>query len=90
MAAIYGGVTITTAATNILPSDPARRGFLLANNGSNIVYIGLDASVTASNGIQIMPQDKFDLTGEHSVFKGAVWGITSSGTSDVRYWEWTP
>lgn len=90
MSATYNAVTISSTATNILPADNNRRGFMITNNGGNIVYIGFDSSVTSSNGIQILPQDKFDLTGEHNVYKGAVWGITASSTSDVRYWEWTP
>ena len=40
MAAMYGAVSVTTTATLILVSDPARRGFLISNNGGQIVYIG--------------------------------------------------
>lgn len=90
MSASYGATSVTTSATNILAANNGRRGFVIANNGSNIVYIGFDSGVLSSNGIQIMPQDKFELSGEHSTFKGSVWGITSSGAADVRWWDYTP
>lgn len=90
MAASYNAVTVTTAATSILAPSNGRRGFIIKNNGSNIVYIGFDSNVLSTTGMQIMPQDSFTLTGEHGVWKGAVYGITSASTSDVRYWDWTP
>lgn len=89
MSASYNAVTVTTTATKILDATPGRRGFVIANNVSNILYLGLDSSVTSSNGIQLMPQDKWDSAGEHSVFKGAIYGITSTSTMDARYWDWT-
>ena len=89
MSASYGAVSVTTTATLILASTPGRRGFLIGNNGSNIIYIGFDSAVTATTGMQLMPQDRFDQSGEQSVFKGAIWGITSAGASDTRSWQWT-
>lgn len=89
MSASYNAVTVTTAATQILTASSGRRGFVITNNGSNIIYIGFDSSVLSTTGIQIMPQDKFEQSNEHAVFKGAIWGITASSSSDVRYWDWT-
>lgn len=89
MSASYNAVTVTTTATKIMDSTPGRRGFVIANNGSNIVYLGFDSSVTSSNGVQLMPQDKWESTGSQSVFKGSIWGITAANSSDVRYWNWT-
>lgn len=90
MSASYGAVSVGSTATQILPADPGRRGFLISNNGGQIIYIGFDASVTTSTGIQILPQDKFDQIGEHGAYRGAIYGITASSTSDCRFWEWTP
>lgn len=90
MSASYGNVTITTTATSIVaPSVAGRRGFVLTNNGSVVLYLGFDSSVSTTNGIQILPQDKFEMEGDDAVFKGPVYGITGSSTADVRYWNWS-
>lgn len=89
MAVSYNAVSVTSAVTNILPANNGRRGFLISNNGSVIIYIAFDSSVTSSTGIQILPQDRFTLTGDDATWKGAIWGITASGSSDIRYWDWT-
>jgi hypothetical protein len=89
MAASFNAVTVTTTATLILSPSNGRRGFLIKNNGSNIAYIGFTSSVLSTTGIPIMPQDSFTITGEHAVWKGAVYGITSAATTDCRYWDWT-
>lgn len=90
MSASFNAVTVASTPTNILTSSPGRRGFLIKNNGGAIVYLGFDAGVTTLTGLPLVPQDSFTLTGEHNTFKGSVWGVTSSGTVDCRYWDWTP
>lgn len=90
MAAAYNAVTVTSTATTILNANNGRRGFIISNNSGTIIYIGFDSNVLATTGIQILPQDKWESSGEHAVYKGSVWGITASSTADVRYWDWTP
>jgi len=90
MSASYNAVSTSTTAVNILAPNNGRRGLLIKNNGGVIVYIGFDNAVTSSTGLPLLPQDSFTLTGEHGVWKGAVWGITASGSTDCRYWDWTP
>ena len=76
--------TISTTAV-VIPATAQtnRRTMLVFNNGSNIVYIG-GSTVTASAGYPLQPgQEKgFDIS------SGLVmYGITSSGSSDVRTLE---
>mgnify|MGYP001591426167 CR=1 FL=1 len=87
MASSYNTVTVDTTADEIIPFNAQRSGLVIKNNGSVIVYIVFDASVTTSNGIPIVPQDSFTLMGT-TIFKTAVYGITSSASADVRWFDW--
>jgi len=87
MAVAYNTVTVTTSATQILASNPGRRMFSIYNNGSNIVYIAPDGNVTTSNGTPILPQASYTQNGSR-MWMGAWYGITSTGSSDVRYMDY--
>ena len=89
MANEYNTVTITTSATEIVDANNGRTMLLLANDGTAKIYIGPDANITTSNGIPMFQGEK--LTRDHfpEGYKGAIYGIVSSGTVDVRYWEYT-
>lgn len=84
MAVNQSAVTVTSAATLVLASKPGRRMFVIKNNGTVIIYLGTDTSVTSTNGIPLMPQDSFSQNGSR-MYMGAWYGITASSTADVRY-----
>ena len=74
-------VACTTGATAILAANQARKGFVIkAIDGA--VYIG-GSGVTTSTGFLLSTGESLS----SSVFTGAVYGITASGTVNVRYWE---
>jgi hypothetical protein len=54
MANSYGAASVTTSATEIIADLTVRRNAIIYNNGTAIVYIGLDDSVTSSNGIPLL------------------------------------
>lgn len=87
MAVNYNTVSVASTATLILAANPGRRMFVIYNNGANNVYIGPDANVTTSNGIPILPQASYTQNGER-MWQGAIYGITSTSTSDTRYWDY--
>lgn len=87
MAVQYNTVSVGTAATQILPSNPGRRVFVIYNNGSNIVYLAPDANVTTGTGIPIQPQASFVQNG-FGMWAGAWWGVTTTGSSDVRFMDY--
>lgn len=89
MAVQYNTVSVGTSATLVLESNPARRGMILANNSAATVYIGSDSSVTTSTGIPIAANGNLTDSGPRDLWKGQVWGICASGTSDVRYMWWS-
>jgi hypothetical protein len=85
--AAYGTTTITTSATSILATaSPRRMAGLITNFSSEVVYIGFDASVTSSTGLQLNKNDTWE-TSEQQVYQGPVYGITAANTADVRYQE---
>lgn len=87
MPASYNTVSVQTSATLILAANNDRRGLIVYNNGNNTMYIGLDAAVTTSTGIPILPQSSFELNGD-KCWRGAVYGIAVTSSDDCRYWEW--
>jgi hypothetical protein len=86
----YNTVTVTGTATKIVNANTQRQSLIIANAGSVTVYIGPDASVTTANGTPIVAGGNLteDSCGTR-VYLGTVYGIVSTGTCDVRYWERT-
>lgn len=78
---VNGGVNATTSATLIKASNSSRKGILLKNHSGSTVYIGL-SGVTVATGRKIEIGRSIYLNN-----KEAIYGITSSGTGDVRYLE---
>lgn len=85
--ASYNTVTVQTSATQILAANNGRRGFVIYNNGNNLMYLGFDSSVATTTGLPILPQSSFELNGDRC-WRGAVYGIAVTSSDDVRYWEW--
>jgi len=84
----YGNASVDTSADVIIADLTQRRSVLLKNNGSAIVYVGFDSSVTSSNGFPLMPQDTMEIGGTIVSRGASIYGIAASGTQDVRYLLW--
>lgn len=84
----YGNVTVDTSADVIIANLTSRRSIIIYNNGTAIIYIGLDDSVTSSNGIPLLPQASIELSGKLVSRKTAIYGVSASGSQDVRYITW--
>ena len=81
-------VNVTTTATLIVPSNAKRISIIVENEGASEVFIGSDSTVTAANGVKLAEDGTFcEDAGGTRVYKGDIYGITSAGTADVRYWE---
>ena len=86
----YSNVTVqSSSATKVIASNPTRKGFFVYNNGTVIIYVGMDSSVTTSTGTPVFPNSTFDMENQNSAWRGDVWAIAASSTADCRYWEWT-
>jgi hypothetical protein len=73
-----------------MAANNERKGSIIVNNGSVTIYLGMDASVTSSNGLTLLAGEKFNNSGQNAVWKGNIYGITASSSSDIRYWEFGP
>lgn len=81
----HGAVSVGSTATDIVGTDlSGRRQILVQNLGNKDVFLGNSASVTISNGILLAAGSNVVLDAGAAV---NLHGITSSGTSDVRYFE---
>ena len=87
MATAFGAITVTTTATIILPANGRRRSCLINNNGSAILYIGFDSTVTSVTGMPVLAGGFWINSGETDAFRGVIYGIAASGTLDVRFEE---
>jgi hypothetical protein len=85
----YGTVTATTAATSVLAATKQRVGVMICNDSSSKIYLGYDVSVTTSTGTPIAANSCYSASGGQEVWKGVFAAITTTGTADVRYHEYT-
>lgn len=67
----------------VLPPNPKRITYSIANNGAVVVYLGADAGLTIASGEPLpagwLVSDDKD--------KEAVWAVSSVGTVDLRVTE---
>ena len=74
-------VTVTTSTVQVLPSNSSRKSFAVTGNAT--WYLGFGTGLTASNGFKLAADQAYT-DGGVSAYTGEVWGITASGTADVR------
>lgn len=86
----YNTVSVGTIATRIMVSNPDRKGCVVVNTANATIYLGMDASVTTSNGLPIAANASFNNSGVGDAWRGDIYGVIGSATADVRYWEWGP
>lgn len=82
---VYGAVSVGNTATDLVATDLANRTMIVIQNVSNRnVFIGLDASVTATSGLRLSAGSSMNIPAG----PGLNWhAITASGTADLRYME---
>ena len=87
----WGKIAVTTTATLIIPANTRRQELRLVNySTSPDCFIGMDSSVTAQNGFALMAGSEQDASRSMgSTYLGDIYGITSTGTADIRWWETT-
>jgi hypothetical protein len=83
----YGNISVLTTATLIVAGNCARKGLSIVNHGTQDVFIGIDTAITVSNALPLYQYSTRDQMKISEGYFGPVYGITASGTSDVRYWE---
>ena len=83
-------VNISGTATKIVSANAGRISVMISNLGTQTVYIGKDSSITAGEEPFLLQNGSFceDNSGGR-MWKGDIYGITTTSTSDVVYWERT-
>lgn len=81
-------VTVSNTATKIVGFNEKRVSLILQNLGSVTVYFGPDSSIVAGQEPFLLQDGSLeeDTSGGRN-WRGDIYGITASGTSDVVYWE---
>lgn len=82
-------VTVGTAAKQIVGANSRRLKLRMANNGTDIVALGYDASVTSNTGIPIPPGQvaEFDWQEDLEEVARAIWGISATAGNSVHITE---
>lgn len=84
----YNTVTVTNSPTLIVNGNTKRRNLTIVNTSlSTTIYIGPDSSITSSNTVPLYGNQTRDQDRIAEGYQGPVYGVTDSGTADVRYWE---
>lgn len=79
--ATYGNISLTSVATQILPSDATRRSLIVQNISNSTVFIGTSNGVSSSNGIRLLTDDSLTL----DQYDGSVFGIADATGHAVRF-----
>jgi hypothetical protein len=81
-------VTISTTPVLIYDINPNRIDVVVTNNSSTTCYIGPNNQITAGGTIYLNQNDVWidDYSGIKG-YRGQLWGVTSSGTSTIVWWE---
>ena len=81
-------VTVAATVTTLASKNYNRVELVLDNQSAQTVEFGDDAALTFGNGITLAAGDKAFFTQASSkaqyLFRGAIYGIVTSGTADVR------
>lgn len=85
----YAAVSVTTVAKLIVEANTQRQEIIITNNSSTDMYIGMDSNVTSSNGLPLYSNQTREKSRGFGTYLGPIYGITLSGTCDVRFWETT-
>jgi hypothetical protein len=81
--AVYGVTSVTTTATKIIATNLASRlSVIVQNLGAKDMFFGDDASITTANTIKVPSGGSVELSWGPGI---DLYGITASGTADVRY-----
>jgi hypothetical protein len=85
----YNAVSVGTTATLICAGNTKRQELTIVNASTSVdIFVGPDDSISAANGIPLYAQQRNDRwKGPGGSWLGDVYGITASGTADIRYWE---
>lgn len=88
MAVTTGAVSVTTSAILIVAANTRRQELIICNSSlTPDIYIGATSAVTSANGLPLFAGQSRESSKSFPNYKGDVYGISASGTADVRYWE---
>lgn len=78
-----------TTPTLVINANPNRQELRFINySTSPDAFLGMDTNVTITNGWPLMAGTEQDASrGFGSMYLGAVYCVTASGTADIRVWE---
>jgi len=88
MATRFGAISIGTSPKEIISANNSRQGLFIVNNSSQNLYIGPNDKITTTNTIFVQPNGTFDNTSRGGNWRGVVFGVVDSDSSNVRFWEW--
>ena len=79
-------VLIGTSVGTVIDSDPDRLGLLVMNLSSNVVYIGIENNVSATNGIRLSASGgsiSFNVEDDGMILTRTIYGIATGAGSSV-------
>jgi len=78
--AVLGKTIVGTNAVEVVAENNNRASLLLQNNSDDIVFVGVDSTVTTATGIPIGSGQSFTIT-----FMSSVYAIASGSSKEIRF-----
>lgn len=90
----YGNITVgTDTAALVVSANTLRLSVIIVNNGSSLIYLGSDSSVSSNTGLPVNHINAsggyYEDSGGQRTYLGDYYAIAEDATCDVRFWERT-
>ena len=88
MAVTVSNVNVGTQVIKIVSANTKRQELILCNSSlTPDIYLGPDSTVTSATGLPLFAGQSRECVKSFPNYKGDIYGISASGTADVRVWE---
>lgn len=88
MASSVTNVSVGATATLIIAANTKRQELIITNNSTSPdIFLGITSAVTSSTGLPLYAGQTRERSRGFGTWLGDVYGISASGTADIRVWE---
>ena len=88
MAGATGTISVSTSPILIIAANAKRQELILCNSSlTPDIFIGPTSAVTYTTGLPLFAGQSRESVKSFPNYKGDVYGVSQSGTADIRYWE---
>tara|TARA_R100000750_G_C2288566_1_gene73992 strand:- start:151 stop:441 length:291 start_codon:yes stop_codon:yes gene_type:complete len=87
--ATNGAVTAGVASVEVLAANNQRVGYAIVNDSDTAVYLAFGATAVLNEGVRLNSNGGATVSDTNSIFTGAINVISSAGSKEVTFVEFT-